>query len=267
MRRRLLTEAKKPLKQYKEYFRSPMTQTWTVPDGCTSLDIFLVGGGGGGGSWRTWGYTGGVPGTGGNATTKKGIAVSPGNVLQITIGAGGKHATNYGNEAKSATDGGTTTVSINGSTYQAAGGVGGRNGSSTNDNAYLFRNYGVEQYSGGYYNGNLYFDTNSGTHDILYPDGTYYGSFSNNELRVGIPEFFESGNPIHAAPGIMSNNEYKFTTDFPIENSATNSTDGFTCYSGGGRGGGGFGGCYRDSPVDRGGDGGDGVVVIRYKAY
>lgn len=267
MRRRLLTNVNKPLKQYKDYFRSPRTQTWTVPDGCTSVDIFLVGGGGGGGAWYTWGCTGGVPGTGGNATTQKGIAVSPGQVINISIGAGGAHATDDTLEIKSAKNGGDTTVTINGTTYKATGGKGGYNGADVNDDDYLFSNFGIYQSSGGYYNGNVYYDTYHDNGDMLYPDGSYFGDISRGYMYMGIPEFFESGGLLHAAPGIMTNKNLQIRTDFPIENSGINSSDNFTCYSGGGYGGGGFGGMYRNNVTSYGGNGSDGVVVIRYKAY
>lgn len=72
------------------------SQTWTVPSGVTSVDVFLVGGGASGGcggnlaGFRTCGGGGG----GGYTKTVKGVSVSPGTNLPITIGAGGVYVHN-----------------------------------------------------------------------------------------------------------------------------------------------------------------------------
>lgn len=57
--------------------------TFTVPVGVRSIDVFLVGGGAAGGS--ATGYGGG----GGWTQTWKGVAVTPGQQLSVSIGAGG----------------------------------------------------------------------------------------------------------------------------------------------------------------------------------
>lgn len=275
MKLRTIIGGGKPLIERKEYITGAGAHTFTVPPGCKFLDIFLVGGGGGGGSWATWGYTGGMPGLGGDAFTAKQISVTPGQVIDITVGAGGKRAKNYTEEAKSATNGGATTVTINGVIYKAKGGIGGANSSSTNDEFYLYEKFGKEKRFGGDYNGHLWWDSVS--EDIadqdchlLYPDGRSYGDVipkRTREYRLGIHEFFEWGQPIHAGHGSYINWENKFTTDFPIENEAYSSNYGYYCYSGGGYGGGGFGGSYGGKAVEYGGDGGAGVVVLRYKSY
>lgn len=63
MRRRTLGSKKLVDKE----IRFTSSTSWTIPAGCKSIDIFLVGGGGAGGNWVTWGYTPGGPGSGGGA--------------------------------------------------------------------------------------------------------------------------------------------------------------------------------------------------------
>jgi len=62
------------------YFTS--STTWTVPSGVTSLDVYALGGGGGGGD-------AGCGGGGGYTTNVFGYAVSPGQAISVTVGAGG----------------------------------------------------------------------------------------------------------------------------------------------------------------------------------
>lgn len=57
MRRRTLGSKKLVDKE----IRFTSSTSWTIPAGCKSIDIFLVGGGGAGGNWVTWGYTPGGP--------------------------------------------------------------------------------------------------------------------------------------------------------------------------------------------------------------
>src|SRR3954451_4600249 len=56
-------------------------QTWTVPDGVTAVDMRVSGGGGGGGCY---GIAGGA-----GARVDGSLAVSPGQVLQVTVGGQG----------------------------------------------------------------------------------------------------------------------------------------------------------------------------------
>lgn len=86
------------------------SQTWTVPDGVTEIEVRLFGGGGSGA------YSGGGGGGGHMAYAK--LAVTPGTQYAITIGAGGAAITDNG----SGNDGGTTSF---GSAVSAAGGSGG----------------------------------------------------------------------------------------------------------------------------------------------
>lgn len=85
MRRRTLGSKKLVDKE----IRFTSSTSWTIPAGCKSIDIFLVGGGGAGGNWVTWGYTPGGPGSGGGTNTVKNISVISGQSVSISIGAGG----------------------------------------------------------------------------------------------------------------------------------------------------------------------------------
>lgn len=89
---------------------------FTVPAGIKSIDVEIWGGGGGGD-----GGDGGAGGGGGYA--RKIIAVTPGQVIAVTIGAGGTGAVSPAD----GTDGGTTSFAAY---FNATGGVGVVSGAS-----------------------------------------------------------------------------------------------------------------------------------------
>ncbi len=100
------------------------TLTFTDLRGTTSIDIFMVGGGGGSSSRTESGdygtiHTGGAGG--GYTKTQKGVAVSANAGIAVSIGAGGTGGW-------SPTAGGTTSVTVSGSTYSARGGNTGNKG-------------------------------------------------------------------------------------------------------------------------------------------
>ena len=66
-------------------FTTVGTASWTVPPGVTSVNVLVVAGGGGGGS--TIDRSAGGGGAGGMICTT--LAVTPGQVIPITVGAGG----------------------------------------------------------------------------------------------------------------------------------------------------------------------------------
>jgi hypothetical protein len=101
-------------------FTSVGSTTWTVPAYVYKLKITAVGGGGGGGRQASTNSSVGSGGGGGGALIKI-LAVNPGDVCNITIGAGGAGGANIGN---SGTAGGNT-VFVNGSTTLIANGGGG----------------------------------------------------------------------------------------------------------------------------------------------
>ena len=64
-------------------FQTAGTCAWTVPSGVTSVDVLAVGGGGGGGAWV------GAGGGGGGVTETMGVSVSAGSTVDVLVGAGG----------------------------------------------------------------------------------------------------------------------------------------------------------------------------------
>lgn len=99
---------------YKNRVEIRTSGTWTVPAGVTQIDLFLVGGGGGGSYYYLYG---------GSGYTKhyQKIAVTPGQTLTITIGAGG-HSYNNEDTTSASTNGGNTSVIIGDKSYDAGGG-------------------------------------------------------------------------------------------------------------------------------------------------
>ena len=100
------------------------TLTFTNLRGTSSIDVFVVGGGGGSSSRTDSGnygtiHTGG--GGGGYTKTQKSVSVSENSPISVSIGAGGTGGWNP-------TAGGTTSVTVSGSTYSARGGNTGNKG-------------------------------------------------------------------------------------------------------------------------------------------
>ena len=97
-------------------FKDVGTTTWTVPSGVNVVDVIVWGaGGGGGGSYRA----GASGGAGGGYIDCKGLQVTPGQQILITVGAGG----NGGSAIP--TDGGAGGASSFGAYATAYGGSGG----------------------------------------------------------------------------------------------------------------------------------------------
>jgi len=63
--------------------------TWTVPDGVYSVDVLVVAGGGGGG------YRHGAGGGAGGVLYTEKYNVSPGQIINVVVGAGGEGAKSY----------------------------------------------------------------------------------------------------------------------------------------------------------------------------
>lgn len=123
-------------------------QTWTVPAGVTRLAIAAVGGGGGGhlgGDGANTGYNSG--GGGGGAVFCNSIPVSAGQVINISVGAGGACGGNPG----SPESGGNTTVSGSGWSLTATGGQGAQTNGGGNGGSYSSSGLsGVIGYNGGF---------------------------------------------------------------------------------------------------------------------
>jgi hypothetical protein len=95
------------------------TQDWTVPAGVTEVRVWVVGGGAGGeGIYNAGGSRGEGGGGGGGCAYKMVSALTPGQTIPCTIGAGSAGSSGGGNLA---TDGGTSSF---GSHCSATGGSG-----------------------------------------------------------------------------------------------------------------------------------------------
>ena len=93
----------------------------TVPAGTTSAKVWAIGGGGGGGgATQSDGTSGGSGAAGGVAYVTK--AVSPGNTITYSLGAGGR----AGHGTINGTAGGTTSATVAGTTIYGYGGGAGQ---------------------------------------------------------------------------------------------------------------------------------------------
>lgn len=221
-----------------------------MPAGCTSVDVFLVGGGAGGADVSA--------GAGGRTKTFKKsndghkdgneIIVTPGQSIKIIVGAGG-HA-GVGNPSTSGAGGYSQFMNSN---YQVAGGD-----SATSDyNVGPVSNGG----SGGCgWNGKAGSDGSDGT-------GTYAGAGQGYTTR----DFGEVTGKRNAGGGGCnrgsSTGRRGGVSDYTEGSGGTmysNSPWARSGSGGGGYGGGGGGASYSTSAS---GGGGDGTVLIRYYAY
>jgi hypothetical protein len=105
------------------------TNTWTAPEGVTSVQVLLVGGGGGGGGNST---TSGGGGGGGGQVINKNITVVPGTTYAIILGSGGYGALTSTNAGS---NGGNSTF---GTLLTALGGGGGGNNTALGFNNVAF---------------------------------------------------------------------------------------------------------------------------------
>lgn len=254
-RRRLLGNSNAPKTLYTKRFYPAGTYYWTVPEGCTEVDVFLVGGGGGGdttggGSGYTKTFKSSTSGwRDGNA-----VSVTPGQSVKIIVGAGGAGG-----------DDGSYSQFLS-SAYRANGGTHGYTSGSG-------LHYGGNGGSGGGTYGNGGADGSDGDHRFATSSDCTNGKGQGHTTR----DFGESSGKRNAGGGSGQN-----TASSPIPSGGRSDyTDGSgqdgTNTTAGGRsgiGGGGYGGgggagrnskwetCYLNA-----GRGGDGTVLIRYYAY
>lgn len=235
---------------HQERFFPSGNYTWEVPAGCTSVDVFLVGGGGGAKDT--------MPGGGGYTKTFKSsnsgykdgnaISVTPGVLVEVIVGAGGK-----GSNTSTAYSGGYSQFFD--SSHRANGGGAGSGIQSTSK--------GGDGGSGaGAWFGYPGTDGSDGTGTGFDP-GTGQGHTTR--------DFGESSGKRNAGAGSCNRAEQ-------LSGGASDYTEGsggaslnedenhnpYTVVSGGGGYGGGGSAASYPSYV---GDGGDGTVLIRYYAY
>lgn len=101
--------------------------TFTVPPGVTTIQVEAWGGGGAGGGTTNAARATGGGGAGGTYTLNSSVAVTPGQVITVTVGAGGVGVSNANGGA-----GGTSTFASTIPVTAAGGGGGARNTGATN---------------------------------------------------------------------------------------------------------------------------------------
>lgn len=108
-----------------EIFTVPGIYLRKVPAGVSFLQWYGVGSqGGGGGGWNFISGSGGAGGGGASFETAP-VAVVPGDIVTITIPAGGLHGAGDPGHTNGQ-DGGSTTIEIGATTFTALGGKGGK---------------------------------------------------------------------------------------------------------------------------------------------
>ena len=203
--------------------------SFTVPAGVTELCISAVAGGGGGGSGgggdSTYFGGGGGSGGAGESIVKRKFAVTPGTVINITIGSGGVGSIASTATGSAPTAGGNTVI---GSLITLHGGQPGINAGNGQNTAP----------GGGYGQG--------------FPTGSYGG---DGNLNVG------SGN---GAPGASSPFGGGGGAGRAGTDQGTDGTAGSGYGSGGGSGGGKYGTAPLTARGGNGGNGAPGIVMIEW---
>lgn len=154
--------------------------TWTVPNGVYSISVNACGGSGGGGAADGGTNFNGYGGAGGGANLKGSttFSVTPGQVLNITVGDGGPANGGQG------TYGGQSSVSGTGVSYTADGGQGGANYASGS---------GVSAFAG------------AGAYGADYPSSTYSRTFTPGASFNGGSDGGRGGNAPNYTPGLKGN--------------------------------------------------------------
>jgi hypothetical protein len=266
---------------------------FTPQQSLTNVDYLVIAGGGGGGYWTGGGGGAGglrstVSPTGGGGTAESKISLNSGTAYTITVGAGGN-----GGNASNATNGGTSSIAGTGLTTitSTGGGAGGGNGSGTSFLA------GQNGGSGGGAAGNSGAAVGTGTANQGYNgsvDTTLNGSAGGGGGGAGSVATAASGGPVAGAGGNgVALSEYANTTGTGVATyyagggggglNGSSGTIGIGGLGGGGNGsvssgnagiagvtntgsgGGAGGGNGNGGGTQRaGGNGGSGVVIIRY---
>jgi len=210
--------------------------SFTVPAGVTTLYLSACAGGGGGGSGATnnggqsslVGGGGGGGGGAGQFVYKKAFAVTPGQVIPITVGGAGAGA--EGSAAGAGKFGGNGGSTVVGTLVTLAPGLSGAPGQAVQQN---IAGYGGAGGAGG--NG--------------YPNGQFGsdGNYTGNGGNGASSPFGGGGNGARAATGLTDPGGTAF---------------GFG--GGGGGSGGGYGQASVNVPSGPGGNGAQGIVIIEW---
>ncbi len=243
-------------------YTSTGTTTWTAPAGVTSVDVLIVAGGGGaGGGGNNSGCCGGGGGGGsaGQVQFISTVAVTPGNGYSITVGAGGTGEGGGSNSGAWNGYNGTNGGSSSGFGYTSTGGNGGWGAGRNNELAtsWVDGAGGYAHASGNGYAGGNRYTTGSG--------GAGGGGGGGGGAGASA-----TGTGSGGAGGIAVSNDITGTAlDYGLGgaggNGSSNNTAGASGTDGRGNGGQGGGG-VTNGTAKYGGDGGDGIVIIRYES-
>jgi hypothetical protein len=266
-------------------YTEPGSHTWTVPNGVSSVDVLVVAGGAGGGGGDPSDGSGGGGGAGG-LIFEENIQVTSGNSISIMVGAGGagkrgdgengEDSVAFGLTALGGGGGGDGDATHNGLSGGSGGGGGGNHGVTSGGSALQ-----PSSADGGFGNPGGGATTNSGDEGsggggageaggdgLSYSDtkpagaggdGLYYGDIFGD--RYGENGWFAGGGAGHAdrggwlTEGGLGGGGNHDEANGIVENGMANT-------GGGGAGGGKY--STTEGPLE-GGDGGSGIVLIRYK--
>lgn len=156
------------------------TYSFTVPSGIYTVSINACGGSGGGGQADGGTNFNGYGGAGGGANLKgiSSFSVYPGQVLSVTVGAGGPANGGQGSY------GGQSSVSGTGVSYVADGGQGGANYATGS---------GVSAFAG------------AGAYGADYPSSTYSRTYTPGASYNGGSDGGRGGNAPNYTPGLVGN--------------------------------------------------------------
>lgn len=162
------------------YTTAQTNTPWTVPSGIFSVTVNACGGGGGGGAADGGTNFSGYGGAGGGSNLKGNVtfAVTPGQVLNVTVGDGGPANGGQG------TYGGQSIVTSTGISYTADGGMGGQN---------YVSNSGVSAWAG------------QGAYGANYATATTSRTFNPGVSFNGGSDGGRGGNAPNYTPGLKGN--------------------------------------------------------------
>ncbi len=224
--------------------------TFTIPAGVRSIDVFCVGGGGAGTSGRSGGnvYCGGGGG-GGYTNTVKSIAVTPGQQISYTVGAGG---------AGGESGGSASYFTINGTQYCLANG--GSRGISSGDSG-----KGGSGGGGSGYDGSNSFPGGTGGSDGSKGSQSTGGGIGAAGQGTTTRAFGESTNTLYGGGGGGGGGKYAGRAAGGAGGGGNGGDDGNTGSVGAfGTGGGGGGGKGGVNGSGLGFVGGSGVCLVRW---
>jgi len=246
--------------QTTDTYSSVGTENWVVPVGVTSITIECWAGGGGGGSANKPAgqvYNRGGGG-GGGAYASSTISVTPGDNVEIVVGAGGSAGTPGNNNA---TAGGESQVSVNGGApvVLAVGGARGQNGGGSAAGGNESSCVGTVRYSGG--NGSAGVAGGSGYTSGAGGGGGGTNNFGENATNPNIGQSV----PLGGAGGML------YGGSGSNGNRVTSGSGSITGWDGNVRGGGASGALaysYSSGGLQSavGGTGGRGEIRITYEA-